>query len=68
MKTNGAITFEKGCELYLQKCKERNRRDDTIRYYCRVTLGDLRVETHLNRRYNYNDDLYVNVIFLIRKG
>lgn len=33
MKTNGSITFEEGCNLYLQNCKERNLRDDTIRHY-----------------------------------
>lgn len=28
-----SITFEEGCNLYLQNCKERNLREDTIRHY-----------------------------------
>ena len=34
MKVNGSITFEEGYNLYIQNCKERNLRDDTIRH-CR---------------------------------
>lgn len=33
MKTNESITFEEGCNLYLQNCRERNLREDTIRHY-----------------------------------
>ena len=33
MKMNGSITFEEGCNLYLQNCKERNLRDDMIGQY-----------------------------------
>ena len=39
MKTNGSITFEEGCNLYLQNYKERNLRDDTIRHYLCACSG-----------------------------
>ena len=29
MVRNKSITFEQGCELYLNNCRERNLRDDT---------------------------------------
>ena len=28
-----SITFEEGCNLYLQNCRERNLREDTKRHY-----------------------------------
>ena len=33
MNCQESITFEEGCNLYLQNCKERNLREDTIRHY-----------------------------------
>ena len=33
MNCQKSITFEEGCNLYLQNCKERNLREDTIRHY-----------------------------------
>lgn len=33
MLRDNSITFEEGCELYLNNCRERNLRDDTIRHY-----------------------------------
>lgn len=46
MKTNESITFEEGCNLYLQNCKERNLRDDTIRHY---SQSYLRFYKHFDR-------------------
>ena len=33
MIRDNSITFEQGCELYLNNCRERNLRQDTIRHY-----------------------------------
>jgi integrase/recombinase XerD len=33
MVRNKSITFEQGCELYLNNCRERNLREGTIRHY-----------------------------------
>ena len=33
MKTNTALTFGEGCRLYLNDCKIRNLREDSIRHY-----------------------------------
>lgn len=33
MNENNAITFEEGCEKYLENCKQRNLRDGTINHY-----------------------------------
>ena len=33
MKTDARMTFEEGCKLYLENCKQRNLREDTLRHY-----------------------------------
>ena len=33
LENQGAITFEEGCNLYLQNCRQRNLREATIRHY-----------------------------------
>ena len=33
MLRDNSLTFEEGCNLYLNNCRERNLRQDTIRHY-----------------------------------
>ena len=33
MLRENSLTFEEGCNLYLNNCRERNLRQDTIRHY-----------------------------------
>ena len=33
LENQGSITFEEGCNLYLQNCRQRNLREATIRHY-----------------------------------
>ena len=33
MKMDAGITFEDGCKLYLENCKQRNLREGTLRHY-----------------------------------
>ena len=33
MKSMNSITFEEGCEKYLEYCRQRNLRDETINHY-----------------------------------
>ena len=33
MSKNTSITFEEGCNLYLDDCRQRNLRDGTINHY-----------------------------------
>ena len=33
MKRGTTLTFEEGCDKYLEHCRQRNLRDGTIRHY-----------------------------------
>ena len=33
MKRNSGVTFEEGCEMYIENCKKRNLREGTINHY-----------------------------------
>ena len=33
MRRNSGVTFEEGCEMYIENCKKRNLREGTINHY-----------------------------------
>ena len=33
MKQENSLSFEQGCDLYLNNCRERNLREGTINHY-----------------------------------
>ena len=64
MIRDNSITFEQGCELYLNNCRERNLRQDTIRHYKTCKHQLLFARLHYNNALSYEEKVIMQVVVL----
>lgn len=67
MQTGMSITFEEGCNLYLENCRQRNLREGTIRHYKQSYMQFYKYFGHEIPLEQFTEDLYNEYVVYLRE-
>lgn len=67
MIRKSGLTFEEGCDLYLNNCKERNLRQGTINHYRQSYTQFYKYFDKEMSLYDFNEKMYKDYVLHLRE-